>query len=109
MASSRTSLIYIGKKKMQEIIKEISQKTGLTKKEIAEEIDLSREGLFHVSNRTGKINPTNLELLKKLYKKELRKEINFQEEDSTANALADYDLEELIVEIKRRGGKVSFE
>jgi len=104
----KMDMVFVGKKKMQELVGEIGKATGMTKKEIAESITLSREGLFHITNRSGKINSTHWELFKKLYKKELKKEIVIDENDTKANLLADYSLEELIAEIKKRGGNVTF-
>lgn len=104
----KMDMIFVGKKKMQELVNELGRHTGMTKKEIAEAISLSREGLFHITNRSGKINSINWELFKKLYKKELKESIEIDESDNRASLLADYSLEELIAEIKKRGGNVTF-
>lgn len=106
---TRVTMINLGKIRAQEIINEIRRANGMTKESIATEIGLSREGLFHITNRSGKISINCFEDLKKLYKKTLKKELVFEEVPFEVNSLANYNLEELITEIKRRGGRVIFE
>lgn len=106
---TRITMINLGKSKVQEIVNEIRRINGMTKEEVASEIDLSREGLYHITNRSGKISIDCLEELKKLYKKTLKKELIYEEIQHEVSGLSNYNLEELIAEIKRRGGRVIFE
>lgn len=102
------TVISIGKKRMQEIVHEIRVNSGLTKEGVAEKIGLTREGLFHITNRSGRITVEKLDHLKILYKKHTKKDLEIEEKNSNEGHLADYSLEELIAEIKKRGGSVTF-
>jgi benzoyl-CoA reductase/2-hydroxyglutaryl-CoA dehydratase subunit BcrC/BadD/HgdB len=125
-ASQPDEMVFIGKTKILKMIKD----TGWSREKIAKEVGLSKGGLYYVTHKSGKMNVLIWKEFKKFYEKQTGKKVDIDESKfsdamkaATKNQnvkkkpkisesknlnLQEIAIEELIAEIKRRGGVVTF-